>query len=81
MGEGGVGIHLWVDFVVVVIILNKFTLFVLLLEMHVLALRYPCKRIAALTIQTKNRTTYEAYLKNVDFVLQVVCFCFIFSRS
>lgn len=73
---GGGGIHLWVDFVVAVIILNKFTLFVLLLEVHVFALSYLCKSIAALTVQTKNRTTYEAYLKNVDFVLQVGFFYF-----
>lgn len=62
MGKGG-GIRLWVDFVVAVIILNKFTLFVLLLEVHVFALSYLCKSIAALTVQTKNRTTMKLTLK------------------
>lgn len=45
--------------------------------MHVVALSYRCNSIAALNIQTKNRTTCQAYLKNVDYlVLQVGFFYF-----
>lgn len=45
------------------------------------ALSYRCNSIAALNIQTKNRTTYQAYLKNVDYLVLQVVFFFIFSRS